>query len=95
MTGVQHTPGSWATEIDPIDDRDYATLIVTNDSSGPGNADGQLAAIAPALERLGYRVAAGIFSSSETGNTMRRERLFIMAERIGRLGHRRTPEPPE
>jgi DNA (cytosine-5)-methyltransferase 1 len=47
----------------------------------PGNADGQLAAITPSLERLGYRVAAGIFSSAETGNTMRRERLFIMAER--------------
>lgn len=47
----------------------------------PGNADGQLAAIVPPLERLGYCVAAGIFSSSETGNTMRRERLFIMAER--------------
>ena len=45
-----------------------------------GNADGQLAAIVPTLEGLGYRVAAGIFSSSETGNTMRRERLFIMAE---------------
>lgn len=45
----------------------------------PGNADGQLEAIIPALERLGYRVAAGIFSSEETGNTMRRERLFIMA----------------
>lgn len=47
----------------------------------PGNADGQLAALVPALEGLGYRVAAGIFSASETGNTMRRERLFIMAER--------------
>lgn len=47
----------------------------------PGNADGQLAAIAPTLEGLGYRVAAGIFSSSATGNTMRRERLFIMAVR--------------
>lgn len=45
----------------------------------PGNADGQLAALVPALERLGYRVAAGIFSSAETGNSMRRERLFIMA----------------
>ncbi|QOV95237.1 DNA cytosine methyltransferase [Novosphingobium sp. ES2-1] len=45
----------------------------------PGNADGQLAAIAPPLEGLGYRLAAGIFSSAETGNTMRRERLFIMA----------------
>ena len=48
----------------------------------PGNADGQLHAIVPPLERLGYRVAAGIFSSAETGNTMRRERLFIMAERM-------------
>lgn len=45
----------------------------------PGNAGEQLAVLAPALERLGYRVAAGIFSSAETGNTMRRERLFIMA----------------
>ncbi|MBR2268499.1 MAG: DNA cytosine methyltransferase [Sphingobium sp.] len=47
----------------------------------PGNADGQLAAIAPPLEGLGYRVAAGIFSSAATRNTMRRERLFIMAVR--------------
>lgn len=66
----------------------------------PGNAGGQLAAIVPPLERLGYRVAAGIFSSAETGNTMRRERLFIMAQResggcgecgqaawSGRVGH--------
>ncbi len=45
----------------------------------PGNADGQLEAIVPALERLGYIVAAGIFSSAATRNTMRRERLFIMA----------------
>lgn len=48
-----------------------------------GNADGQLEAIVPPLEGLGYRVAAGIFSSSQTGNTMQRERLFIMAEREG------------
>jgi DNA (cytosine-5)-methyltransferase 1 len=47
----------------------------------PGNADGQFAALVPALERLGYSVAAGIFSSAKTGNTMRRERLFVMAER--------------
>lgn len=50
----------------------------------PGNADGQLAAIVPSLEGLGYRVAAGIFSSAETGNTMRRERMFIMAVADGR-----------
>lgn len=52
----------------------------------PGNADGQLAAIVPPLERLGYRIAAGIFSSAETGNTMRRERLFIMAVADGGSG---------
>lgn len=50
----------------------------------PGNADGQLAVAIPALERLGCRVAVGIFSSAETGNTMRRERLFILAEREDR-----------
>src|SRR5690606_9288555 len=33
----------------------------------PGNADGQLAAIVPALEGMGYRVAAGIFSPAELG----------------------------
>ena len=49
----------------------------------PGNADEQLAAIVPPLERLGCRIAAGIFSSAEAGNTMRRERLFILAEREG------------
>lgn len=49
----------------------------------PGNADGQLAVAIPALERLGCRVAVGIFSSAETGNTMRRERLFILAKREG------------
>jgi len=47
----------------------------------PGNAAGQLAVAIPALERLGCRVASGIFSSAETGNTMRRERLFILAVR--------------
>jgi site-specific DNA-cytosine methylase len=56
----------------------------------PGNADGQLAPPGIGrnrkhLERLGYRVAAGIFSSAETGNTMRRERLFIMAEPLPRV----------
>ncbi|AYJ85325.1 DNA cytosine methyltransferase (plasmid) [Sphingomonas paeninsulae] len=46
-----------------------------------GNADGQLAALVPALERLGYRVAAGIFSAAGVGASHRRERLFIMADR--------------
>ena len=59
----------------------------------PGNAAGQLAAIVPPLERLGYRVAAGIFSSTETGNTMRRERLFIMACAEGAAGW--TEQQPE
>lgn len=54
----------------------------------PGNADGQLAVAIPALERLGCRIAVGIFSSAETGNTMRRERLFILAKRQ-RDGHGR------
>jgi DNA (cytosine-5)-methyltransferase 1 len=51
-----------------------------------GNAHGQLDAIAPPLARLGYRLAAGIFSSAATGNTMRRERMFIMAVREGGAG---------
>lgn len=49
----------------------------------PGNADGQLEAIVPPLEAMGYRVAAGIFSSKETGNSQVRERLFIMADQVG------------
>jgi DNA (cytosine-5)-methyltransferase 1 len=63
----------------------------------PGNADGQLEAIVPPLERLGYRVAAGIFSSAETGNTMRRERLFIMAEcdGVGFDEHAQLDREPE
>ena len=52
----------------------------------PGNADGQLAVAIPALERLGCRIAVGIFSSAETGNTMRRERLFILARRLAQPG---------
>lgn len=46
-----------------------------------GNAGEQLEALAPPLERMGFRVAAGIFSSAETGNTMQRDRMFILAER--------------
>ena len=45
-----------------------------------GNADGQLAALVPNLERMGYSVAAGIFSAAEVGASHRRERLFIMAD---------------
>jgi len=46
-----------------------------------GNIDGQLAALIPPLERLGYRLAAGIFAAAETGASHQRERLFIMANR--------------
>ena len=49
-----------------------------------GNADGQLAALVPALEEMGYSVAAGIFSAAEVGASHRRERLFIMANTSGR-----------
>src|SRR5690606_7059269 len=49
--------------------------------NAPGNAAGQLEAIVPALEGMGYRVAAGIFSAAECGGSHRRERLFIMANR--------------
>ena len=52
----------------------------------PGNADGQLAAIVPALEGMGYRVAAGIFSARGAGASHLRERLFIMADRDGEHG---------
>lgn len=44
-----------------------------------GNADGQLTAIIPPLERLGYRPAVGIFAASETGASHKRQRLFILA----------------
>ncbi|MFT3967391.1 MAG: DNA cytosine methyltransferase [Sphingobium sp.] len=46
-----------------------------------GNAAGQLAAIVPPLEGLGYRVECGIFSSGRTGNSHGRKRLIILAYR--------------
>lgn len=49
----------------------------------PGNSDGQLAALVPALERLGYRVEVGIFSSAETRNVHGRQRMFVMADTLG------------
>ena len=51
-----------------------------------GNLDGQLAAAIPALERLGCRVAVGIFSAAEAGASHRRERFFILAHREGGVG---------
>jgi len=47
----------------------------------PGNLAGQLEVAIPALERLGCRVAAGIFSAAEAGASHRRERFFILAHR--------------
>ncbi|WP_252865604.1 DNA cytosine methyltransferase [Brevundimonas diminuta] len=52
----------------------------------PGNAHGQLEAIVPALEGMGYRIAAGIFSARGAGASHLRERLFIMADRDGEHG---------
>ena len=46
----------------------------------PGNASGQLAVAVPALEGMGYRVAAGFFRAMEVGASHQRERLFILAE---------------
>ena len=47
-------------------------------------------AVVSDLERLGYRVAAGLFSAEEVGATHRRERLFILAVRKnGGLGELR------
>lgn len=82
------------------DDRWLADRVVdTFDRSGarrlfrenvPGNADGQLGYFVPALERLGCRVAVGLFSAKEIGFAHGRERLFIMADRIGE-GWRSAP----
>lgn len=55
-----------------------------------GNLDGQLAVAIPSLERLGCRVAVGIFSAAEAGASHRRERFFILADRFGE-GRGRSP----
>lgn len=61
----------------------------------PGNADGQLAALVPPLEAMGFRVAGGIFSAAEVGASHRRERLFILAYRAGGgCGERRDAPRP-
>lgn len=49
-----------------------------------GNAAGQLEALVPPLERMGYRVACGVFSATEAGAPHPRERLFLMAGRSAR-----------
>lgn len=62
-----------------------------------GNADGQLAALIPALEELGYSLAGGIFSAGEVGASHQRERLFIMADAksIGHRSGRKAGDIPE
>lgn len=67
--------------IDIFDQSGAHTLFRENVT---GNADGQLAVAIPALERLGCRVAVGIFSAGEAGASHRRERLFILAHRDSR-----------
>lgn len=53
-----------------------------------GNTDGQLGVLVPALEAMGCRVAAGIFSAAGVGASHRRERLFVLAHR--NRGRRQT-----
>lgn len=48
-----------------------------------GNLAGQIATAVPALERMGCRVACGIFSAAEAGASHRRERFFLLAHRVG------------
>lgn len=54
----------------------------------PGNAAGQLAALVPPLERMGYRVECGLFSSAETGASHGRKRMFVMADLADAEGER-------
>ena len=42
--------------------------------------------VRPDLERLGYRVAEGLFTAAEVGASHQRERLFILAHRSGATG---------
>ena len=56
----------------------------------PGNADGQLSVLVPALEGMGCTVAAGIFSAAEVGASHRRERLFVLAHRDQRRFNERA-----
>lgn len=39
--------------------------------------------VAGELQAMGYRVAAGLFTAEEVGDTQKRERLFILARRDG------------
>jgi site-specific DNA-cytosine methylase len=51
-----------------------------------GNIHGQLAALVPPLEAMGFRVASGIFSATEAGASHRRERFFVMADHADGAG---------
>ncbi len=46
------------------------------------------------LEGLGYRVAAGLFTAAEVGAPHKRERLFVLAERVPDTGRDALREEP-
>lgn len=54
----------------------------------PGHLSLGFPDVAADLSELGYEVAAGIFSAAEVGGSHLRERLFILAYRIGDGGER-------
>jgi DNA (cytosine-5)-methyltransferase 1 len=64
----------------------YPTLFLEN---VPGILRFYWDSIRPELREMGYEIAEGIFSASETGAPHKRERLFILAHAEGNL--RRTP----
>ena len=59
----------------------YPTLFLEN---VPGILRFYWDSIRPELREMGYQVAEGLFTASETGAPHRRERLFILAHRDGR-----------
>lgn len=71
-----------------IDVFDQSGAAVFFRENVPGNLAGQLEVAIPALERLGCRIACGIFSAAEAGASHRRERFFILADR-SHLRHER------
>ena len=95
--GLGDSDDRWlADRVVDVFDRSGATRLFRENVTG--NADGQLAYFVPALERLGCRVAVGIFSAKQLGFAHGRERLFIMADRDsepGRLHARRRHDEAE
>ena len=59
----------------------YPTLFLEN---VPGILRFYWDSIRPELRKMGYEVAEGLFTASETGAPHKRERLFILAHRDGR-----------